>query len=673
MNRLAHETSPYLRQHAENPVDWYPWGEEALARAAAEDRPILLSVGYSSCHWCHVMAHESFEDPEIAATMNRLFVNVKVDREERPDIDAVYMDAVQALTGQGGWPMTVFLTPDGRPFYGGTYFPPADRGGMPGFPRILDAIADVWSTKRDEIAQQTDQLVAAIESNTLAGRIADSDEGLHFVMLDRAYEGVAAAFDPVDGGFGNAPKFPPSMTLDFLMRCHLRGDAPEALTMVTTTLDAMAAGGLYDHVGGGFARYSTDTRWLVPHFEKMLYDQSLLVGAYLRGHLLTGRDRYREVVEETIAYVLRDLRHDAGGFFSAEDADSEGVEGKFFLWSPAEIEAVCGADAAEVIRYFGVTEAGNFVDPHTQYSGSILHQADRQEPKPDAVRRSLPALFAAREQRVRPGLDDKVLTAWNALFTRSLVEAAAAFERTDWMDAARTNLRFLLDHLRPDGRLLRSWQADGGARHLAVAEDYAALVGALVTAAEYDDVAWLEDAVVLAEELRELFSDPASGGFFTTGVDAESLIIRPQDFFDNATPSENSLAADALLRLAAVTGDDRHAADTRRMLAMLGPAMTQYPTSFGMLLGAYERALTPPVEVAIVGPDIALRTVWARRVTAHGVGVRSPEGRDAALSPLLADRPYDGSTSTAYVCEHFTCRAPVRDAAALTGALDAVL
>jgi uncharacterized protein YyaL (SSP411 family) len=444
------------------------------------------------------------------------------------------------------------------------------------------------------------------------------------------------------------------------------------MTMVTTTLDAMAAGGIHDHVGGGFARYSTDTRWLVPHFEKMLYDQALLVGAYLRGHLLTGRERYREVVEESIGYVLRDLHHPGGGFYSAEDADSEGIEGKFFLWSPAEIESLCGDDAAEVLRFFGVTAAGNFVDPHTGYSGSILHQVDRQESRPDAVRRALPALFAARDQRIRPGLDDKVLTAWNALFARSLIEAAAAFDRTDWMDAARSNLGFLLEHLRPEGRLLRSWQADGGARHLAVAEDYAALIGALVTAAEYDDVAWLEDAVVLADELRDLFSDPASGGFFTTGSDAEALIVRPQDFFDNATPSENSLAADALLRLAAVTGDEGHADDTRRMLAMLGPAMTQYPTSFGMLLGGYERALTPPVEVAIVGPDSALRNVWARRVTAHGVGVRSPEGAHAALSPLLADRPFDGVT-TAYVCEHFACRAPVHDGAGLEAALDSVL
>ena len=439
--------------------------------------------------------------------------------------------------------------------------------------------------------------------------------------------------------------------------------------MVEHTLAKMAAGGMYDHVGGGFARYSTDTVWLVPHFEKMLYDQALIVGAYLRAHLVTGVARYREVVEESIGYVLRDLRDDGGGFFSAEDADSEGIEGKFYLWSPAEIEDACGDLAPEVIRYFGVTDAGNFTDPHTGYSGSILHQADRMEPRLDAVTRALPLLHAVRNTRVRPGLDDKVLTAWNAMFTRSLIEAAAALERADWMDAARSNLTFLVDTLRPDGRLLRSWQADGGARHLGYAEDYAALIGALLTMAEHDDVRWLADAVTLADELVELFADPESGGFFTTGIDAEPLIVRPQDFFDNATPSENSLAADALLRLAAITGNARWATETERLLRFLGPAMTQYPTSFAMLLGAYERALTPAVEVAVVGPDRALSTVWARRVVAHGVGVRSPAGAGSEITPLLADRPYDGTTR-AYVCENFACRMPVSSASELEALLD---
>ncbi len=672
MNRLAHETSPYLRQHADNPVDWYPWGAEAFARAAELDRPILLSVGYSACHWCHVMAHESFESPEVAAVMNRLFVNVKVDREERPDVDAVYMDAVQALTGQGGWPMTVFLTPEGRPFYGGTYFPPADRQGRPGFVRIMEAVTDVWMNQRADVAEQTEKLQGVIESNTLRGRLAGDGDELRFSVLDTAYDAIAETFDPRDGGFGRAPKFPPSMTIDFLLRCHKRGDAPDALAMAVTTLDAMAAGGIYDHIGGGFARYSTDTTWLVPHFEKMLYDQALLIGTYLRGYLLTDTARYREVVEETITYVLRDLHHPRGGFFCAEDADAEGIEGKFAVWSLAEFTDVCGDDAAEAVRFFGVTEAGNFTDPHTGYSGNILHQVDRLEVRPVAVRRSIAKLFAARERRVRPSLDDKVLVAWNAMFTRSLIEAAAAFDRDDWMAAARTNLTFLLAELRDDGRLLRSWQSDGGARHLAYAEDYAALIGALVTAAEHDDVQWLAPAIELADELHRLFGDDESGGFFTTGTDAEALIVRPQDFFDNATPSENSLAADALLRLTAVTGEDRHARGTGRLLALLGPGMTQHPTAFGFFLGAYERALTPALEVAVVGPDRSLSTAWAKHVTPNGVGVRSADGAGADLTPLLVGRSFDGETR-AYVCENFACRVPVTDVDALDMTLRSIL
>ncbi len=665
MNRLGTETSPYLRQHADNPVDWYPWGSEAFERARAEDRPVLLSVGYSACHWCHVMAHESFEDAEIAAVMNRLFVNVKVDREERPDVDAVYMAAVQAMTQRGGWPMTVFLTPEGQPFYGGTYFPPADRHGMPGFVRVMEAVADIWTNQRSEVLDQATKLQDAIDANTLRGGLDGTPDSMTEVVLDRAYENVATAFDATDGGFGTAPKFPPSMTIDFLLRRHQAAPeaTPDALRMVTTTLDAMAAGGIYDHVGGGFARYSTDTVWLVPHFEKMLYDQALLVGAYLRGHLVTGRPRYREVVEETIDYVLRELRHPDGGFFSAEDADSEGIEGKFYLWTPAEIRAVCGDDAEEVVRYFGVTERGNFTDPHTGYSGSILAQVDRVEERPDAVRRALPLLHAARSGRVRPGLDDKVLTAWNGLFTRSLIEAAAAFGRSDWMDAARTNLEFLVRELRTsDGRLLRSWQADGGARVLAYAEDYGALTGALLTAAEYDHVRWLAPARELAADLERLFADAESGGVFTTGVDAEALITRPQDFFDNATPSENSLAADALLRLAAVTGDHELAAGSLRLLAALGPTMAMHPTAFGRLLGAYERGLHPATELALVGADEAFVAAWASRVTSTDVGVRSPDGTGADLTPLLEGRPLTERTR-AYLCTNFVCRAPIETVA----------
>jgi uncharacterized protein YyaL (SSP411 family) len=484
--------------------------------------------------------------------------------------------------------------------------------------------------------------------------------------------GIRDLFDPIHGGFGRAPKFPPAMTVDFLLRTEAGNDedSPDRHTMVTTTLDAMAAGGIYDHVGGGFARYSTDARWLVPHFEKMLYDQALLAGAYLRGHLATGRDRYREVVEETIGYVLRDLQQPAGGFASAEDADSEGVEGKFYVWSPDEIRQVCGADADAVVDYFGVTEAGNFRDPHTGFTGSILAQVDPHAERSDAVRRGLVALFGARCARVRPGVDEKIVTAWNALFTKSLLEAAAAFERDDWFVAARTNLRFLLTEVRPSGRLMRTWHATGGARHLAVAEDHAALACALLTAAELDDAAWLTDAVGILDALTALFSDPGSGGFFTTGSDADALIVRPQDFFDNATPSENSLAAETLLRLAAVTGARDRDAGVRRLLGTLGGTLARYPTSFGAALGAYERALLPAVELALVGPDPALRRPWATQVSARAVGVRSPQGGQQELTPLLADRPYDGTTR-AYVCEGFVCRLPVTTPEDLTAALEA--
>jgi uncharacterized protein YyaL (SSP411 family) len=675
-NRLAQETSPYLRQHAENPVDWYPWGEEAFARARAEERPILLSVGYSSCHWCHVMAHESFEDADVAAVMNRLFVNVKVDREERPDVDAVYMDAVQALTGRGGWPMTAFLTPDGRPFFAGTYFPKVEQHGMPGFARVMEAVDDLWRNRRAEVLDQAGKLQAAVEGNTLAGRIAGASGALPPEVLDRAVDSLAEHFDASLGGFGPAPKFPPAMAIDFLLRSIVRKDSPAARAMVSTTLDAMAAGGIYDHVGGGFARYSTDAQWLVPHFEKMLYDQALLLGAYLRAHLVTGEGRYRTVVEETIEYVQRDLGHPDGGFLSAEDADSEGVEGKFYLWSRGEIEEVCGADAPAVIDWFGVTETGNFTDPHTGFSGNILHAADRTADRPAAVQRARAALLARRSTRVRPGLDDKVLLEWNALFARSLAEAGAALERPEWVAAAVANARFLLAHLRrSDGRLLRSWQAEGGGRHLAYAKDYAALLELLVTLAEVDGPGWLREARACADELLRLFHDPDSGGFFTTGSDAEALIVRPQDFFDNATPAENSLAADGLLRLAALTGEARYEESPRAVLALLAGVMGEHASSFAFLLGAYERAIVAPIEVALVGAGPALRAeVFGRLLPASvTVAVDAPDPEHRALTPLLEGRDRVDGRPAAYVCERYACRRPVTTPEALRAELDAAL
>jgi uncharacterized protein len=675
VNRLADETSPYLRQHADNPVDWYPWGDDAFEKARAEDKPVLLSVGYSSCHWCHVMAHESFEDPDVAAVMNRLVVSVKVDREERPDVDGIYMQAVQAMTGRGGWPMTVFLAPDGRPFFGGTYFPKDDRQGMPGFVRVLEAVDDAWRGRRDDLLSQAGKLTNALERMGSLGATGGGPPP-SVEILAGAYDAVRAQYDPQFGGFGPAPKFPQAMTLDLLLRTYIRNEAPETLDMVRTSLDAMTAGGMYDQVGGGFHRYSTDAYWLVPHFEKMLYDQALLTGTYLRAFLVTGEPRYRRVVEETIGYVLRDLRHGQGGFFSAEDADSEGAEGKFYLWSLADVVQLCGEDAPEVVRYFGVTESGNFEDPHTGYRGNILHIVDRAEEPPQAVRRAIPKLFAAREQRVRPALDDKVLLAWNALFLRALAEAAAAFERDDWMEAARLNARFLLTELRRDDeRLLRSWQ-DGRAHHLAYAEDYAALLEALVTLAEVDDVAWLADARRVADELIRLFHDEEGGGFFTTGVDAESLIVRPKEYQDNATPAENSLAASGLLRLAALTGVSSYEVPASEVLGLLGPVLAEHATAFAYLLGALERLVTPPLEVAVVGADAGTdalrREVYARLLPAS-VAIGAAPGTGDDLTPLLADRGLVDGKATAYVCEHFACRQPVTRPEDLRTQLDAAL
>ncbi len=678
-NRLADETSPYLRQHADNPVDWYPWGDDAFAAARADDKPIMLSVGYSSCHWCHVMAHESFEDADVAAVMNRLFVNVKVDREERPDVDAVYMQAVQALTGQGGWPMTVFLTPEGEPFFGGTYFPKEPGHGRPGFVQLLEAVDDAWQQRRDDLLADATKLGDALRRETFAdAAVSDTDPAnLPTDVLARARDGIASQFDPQFGGFGSAPKFPQAMTLDFLLQRAVGEDDADALAMVSTSLDAMAAGGMYDVVGGGFHRYSVDESWLIPHFEKMLYDQALLLRVYLHAHLVTGEPRYRRVVEEIVGYVMRDLRHDAGGFFSAEDADSEGVEGKFYAWSLAELVEVCGDDAGAVVDCFGVTETGNFRDPHTAFTGNVLQAVDRTADRPEAVVRALPRLFDRREGRVRPGLDDKVLLGWNALFLRALAEAAAALDRDDWMDAARTNARFLLANLRrDDGRLLRSWQADGGARHLAYAEDHAALLEALLTLAEVDDVAWLTEARAVADALVERFADPTGPGFFTTGDDAEALIVRPKDLMDNAIPAENSLAAEGLLRLRSLTGERGYADRAVAYLSTLAETMAKHPSAFGLLLVAYERAVTPAIEVAIVGdPGTTgpLRHEVLGRFVPAAVTVTAPPGTGADVTPLLADRPRADGHATAYLCEEFVCREPVTDPARLRAQVDAAL
>jgi uncharacterized protein YyaL (SSP411 family) len=652
VNRLADESSPYLRQHRENPVDWYPWGDEAFAKAVAEDRPVLLSVGYAACHWCHVMAHESFEDAEVAKAMNERFVNIKVDREERPDVDAIYMDAVQALTGRGGWPMTVFLTPEGRPFYGGTYYP------RDGFLQLLAAIDDVWRERRGEVDQSAAQLVDVIDRTAHLAAAAQPPGG---EALDAALAQLGQAFDPAWGGFGRAPKFPQTMNLELVLRANVTGRGEAPLPVVTTTLDAMASGGIYDHLGGGFARYSVDDRWLVPHFEKMLYDQALLIQVYLHAWQVTGEPRYRQVVEETVGYVLRDLRHPAGGFFSSEDADSEGEEGRFYVWTPDDVRAVLAADAADAaIDWYGVTPEGNFE------GRTILHRPVRGDLlRPEAIEQARAALFTARERRVRPGLDDKVLTEWNALMLTALAEAAAALARPDWLDAARAGAELLLRELRrADGRWHRSWQAERGARHDALAADHAALVEAFVALAQATGEArWIDEARTVADALLDRFWDPGQGGLFTTPDDGAALIVRQKDLLDNATPAANSLAATGLYRLAALTGDLRYRHQADQILQLLAGVVASAPTAFGHLLAAVDMRRSGLTEIAVVGDRADLVAAIHSRYLPNAVLAWG----EAFESPLWESR----TAGHAYVCRDYVCQAPTDTVDGLVAALAA--
>ncbi len=646
MNRLAQETSPYLRQHRDNPVDWYAWGPEAFAAAEERDVPIHLSVGYSACHWCHVMAHECFEDDEVAAEMNRRFVNIKVDREERPDVDSVYMDAVQAMTGRGGWPMTVFLTPSGDPFYGGTYFP------KPHFLKLLAAIDDAWHNRRAELAQNTDALREAISRSARMKPASDLPGRAH---LTGAVQALAQSFDREWGGFGQAPKFPSTMNLDLVLRWYLRSGEEGARHVVTTSLDAMASGGMYDHIGGGFARYSVDRQWLVPHFEKMLYDQALLVRVYTHAAVVLDEPRYRQVVAETIEYVRRDLGQDGGAFSSAEDADSPGPdghghEGLFHTWTPDEVRAVLGDDAPLALEYYGITDAGNFEGrsiPNRLHARGDWARSPEVE---DARRR----LFAAREQRPRPGLDDKVLTEWNALMISSLAEAGRLLGEPDWIAAAARAGDFLLRELRrPDGRWHRSWHADGQppARHQALAADHAALVDAFTQLAEATGEArWIDEAVATAETMLDHFWDVDNGGLFTTPDDGEALVARQKDLFDNATPAANSMAAVALYRLAALTGERRYANHADRILQLLGGLFGQAPSGFAHAMAAVDLREHGITEVAVVGDAPELRAV-VDETWRPAVVLAWGEPYD---SPLWAARR-DGH---AYVCRDYACQAP---------------
>jgi uncharacterized protein YyaL (SSP411 family) len=691
-NRLASETSPYLRQHAHNPVDWYPWGPEALARAKALDRPIFLSIGYSACHWCHVMEHESFENEEIARILNEHFVSIKVDREERPDLDQIYMASVQALSGQGGWPMSVFLTTELKPFTGGTYFPPDDRYGRPGFKRVLLTVAEWWKDRerRATIEQGAAQVTEHVRNSVgLPPGGGELGEG----VLRRAASGLARSFDRQYGGFGEAPKFPRPMDLRLLLRAWKRFGDDDALHMARHTLDRMAMGGIYDHLGGGFARYSTDERWLVPHFEKMLYDNALLTVAYSEALRATGDPLYRAVIEETLGWVRREMTSPEGPFYSTLDADSEGVEGKFYVWSADEIKRVLGKEDAELFgQVYGVEPEGNWHDPHGHgpARANILYRAKTFEQSAKLLRtdaaglqarlaRCREKLFAERSKRVRPGLDNKALTAWNGLMIAGFAEAARATGDASYAETAARAADFILTKMRaPDGKLLRTWTAGSPPKLNAYLEDYAFLIDGLVSLYEATYAPrWIASALELTRVMLEQFWDEQGGGFFYTGRDHEALIARNKDPHDNATPSGNAVAVTALLKLVKLTGRGDLADKATATLALYRGLLTEHPLSAGQMLVALDFHLGPVEEVAVVGDPSAdgtrrvLRALGSafapNRVTAFKPATGDPAA-DAAV-PLLAGKSAAGGEVTTYVCRDFTCTAPLVGADAAVAAL----
>jgi uncharacterized protein len=641
-NRLAQETSPYLLQHKDNPVDWYAWGEEALDRSRAEDRPILLSIGYSACHWCHVMERESFEDEETARLMNERFVCIKLDREERPDLDAIYMEACQAMTGSGGWPLNVFLTPEHVPFYAGTYFPPQPRMGMPSWRQVVEAVAQAWQEKKDDIRAGGAGIAERLRGGAL---LAPSTEPMKSSDLDAAVEKLRIQYDAAHGGFGGAPKFPPASTLEFLLRRNER-------QMTAHTLRAMGSGGMYDQIGGGFARYSVDPLWLVPHFEKMLYDNALLARVYLHGWQALGDELFRQVAEETLDWALREMRAPEGGFFSALDADSEGVEGKFYVWSVGEMRAALEGepDAEEAIAWFGATDRGNFEGQNIPVRGPG---------RPEQLEQWRRRLYEVRAKRVWPGLDDKRLTAWNALLISALAEAGAALERPDYIEAAAKCAEFVLGSMRDgEGRLLRTYK-DGEAKLNAYLEDHAFLLEALITLYEASfDPRWYSEARALADTIVERFADDENGGFFETSVDHEQLLARRKDLEDHPIPSANASAAYGLLRLAALTGEAEYEERAVGVLRLLHELAAKHPTAFGHLLQALDFHLAPVQEVALVGDDTtALARVVRGRFRPHLVLA----GGAADGVPLLQHRTPVNGRPAAYVCEHFACKAPVTE------------
>ena len=680
-NRLINESSPYLLQHAHNPVDWYTWSDEAFEKAKREDKPIFLSIGYSTCHWCHVMERESFENERIAAIMNEHFVSIKVDREQRPDVDEIYMTAVRMMTGGGGWPLSVFLTPDRQPFYGGTYFPPQDSYGRPGFDKVLLTVADAWENSREQILNSADKISSILQEQSEAGAAG----AISVKLLDQAYSDLAAGYDSIYGGFGKSPKFPQPSNLQFLLSYYHRSEKPEALEMVVKTLDAMAKGGIYDHLGGGFARYSTDQMWLVPHFEKMLYDQALLSKVYIQAYQITGRQEYAQVAREIFEYILRDMTDTQGGFYSAEDADSEGAEGKFYVWRQEEIEKILSKEDARIFsKFYGVTESGNFehgtnILNVSSSIGSLTRQFKKEPGQiKDVLEKSKKKLFTERSKRIRPHRDDKIITAWNGLMISSLAYGGAALGEQRYIDAAEAAAEFVLTKLQPKGRLLRFYR-DGKAVGLGYLEDYAFVIAGLIDLYEATyDARWLAEAKRLTEQMIDLFADLDKGGFYKTGTDAEELIVRSKGAYDGAVPSGNSIAAVVLLRLGRMTMNDKFVAAGEKVLKQYGAQISSSPLSLTAMLIAVDFHLGPSREIVIAGSRESENTrqmiqVLHRGFLPRAVTIFHSSGADGKKIEKLVEfvreqRELDGA-ATAYICENYSCKAPITNVAQFKEAL----
>jgi uncharacterized protein len=681
-NRLINETSPYLLQHAHNPVEWYAWGDEAFEKARAEDKPLLVSIGYSACHWCHVMEHESFENEEIAKIQNEHFVNIKVDMEERPDVDQIYMNFVQITTGRGGWPMNVFITPEKLPFFGGTYFPPSPRHGMPSWPQILISIAEAWRERRDELMHSATDILGELRRLSITG---PAGSGVDESLSEGAFQNFVRTFDSKNGGWGGAPKFPQAMSMEFLLRYWKRTGNENAFDMVELTAAKMANGGIYDQIGGGFHRYATDAIWLVPHFEKMLYDNAQLIRVYLHLYQITKDEFFKRIAVETLEYVRLEMLDEKGGFYSSQDADSEGEEGKFFVWTPAETEELLGEEDARLFNFFfDISDDGNFEGKNILQRSYSVEAAARalkisEEELERVIERGKSILFAEREKRVKPFRDEKVLTAWNGLMLAAFAEAAAVLDREEYLEVAKRNADFLLEHLQKPARkqghdedvdrcaltdvrasasLLRTWK-DGRAKLNGYLEDYANLADGLIGLYQVSgEVRYLEEAKWFADAMVTEFWDVEIGGFYFTSNDHEELLVRNKDFFDNATPSGNSVAADVMLRLSKFYGDEKYERFASTTLRLAAPQIKRYPGGFGRALSAVEFHISPVKEIAIVGErgNELERAVFDRYMP-NAVIATSADGGDRSI-PLLEDKVRTNGDATAYVCENFVCERP---------------